>query len=84
MAPQQQHWWAGATDLPSPPAPGSAVPGYFGLPPELREMVLENVDFPIDLGEARKIRAELMAERTTAVVDNNSELESLEYNFCEH
>ncbi|KAH7171247.1 hypothetical protein EDB81DRAFT_678188 [Dactylonectria macrodidyma] len=63
VPPQQRDWWTERT---------SPVGGETKLPPELIEMVMSNVDFPIDEVEAKKMRWELMRERGVRewVVDN--------------
>ncbi|KAF4950576.1 hypothetical protein FSARC_13144 [Fusarium sarcochroum] len=75
VPPQQRHWWTEtlvSNDRPS------------HLPPELTDMVIENLDFPISLEDAKEIRKELMEERTTSQDDLNNDLRNLEWNFCEH
>ncbi len=47
-------------------------------------MILNNVDFPIDEAEAKRIREELMAERTVLKQETNEQLKQVEWNFCEH
>ncbi|KDR70062.1 hypothetical protein GALMADRAFT_255445 [Galerina marginata CBS 339.88] len=73
---QQQDWWWEATQslqLQDKQIPGSsslAAPGLglAGLPLELQDHILKNVDFPISLEEAKKWRLELMEERKQFVV----------------
>ncbi|ENH66085.1 hypothetical protein FOC1_g10008106 [Fusarium oxysporum f. sp. cubense race 1] len=75
VPPQQRNWWA----------EGLLKNDRFNnLPPELTRMVVDNLDFPIDLEDAKKIREELMAERTNLQDTLNSDLKNLEWNFCEH
>ncbi|KAF4337351.1 hypothetical protein FBEOM_8735 [Fusarium beomiforme] len=75
VPPQQRHWWA----------EGLLKNDRFNnLPPELTRMVVDALDFPIDLEDAKKIREELMAERTRQQDNLNSELKRTEWNFCEH
>ncbi|EMT70729.1 hypothetical protein FOC4_g10009197 [Fusarium odoratissimum] len=75
VPPQQRDWWA----------EGLLKNDRFNnLPPELTRMVVDNLDFPIDLEDAKKIREELMAERTNLQDTLNSDLKNLEWNFCEH
>ncbi|KAF4458718.1 hypothetical protein FALBO_14541 [Fusarium albosuccineum] len=75
VPPQQQHWWA-----------ENATPGarLGKLPPEVTDMVVRNMDFPITLAEAKKIREQLMAERTVLQERTNNKLRTVEWNFCEH
>ncbi|KAF5685285.1 hypothetical protein FCIRC_3526 [Fusarium circinatum] len=75
VPPQQRDWWA----------EGLLQNDRFNnLPPELTRMVVDNLDFPIDLEDAKKIRGELMAERTGMQGTLNTNLKHLEWNFCEH
>lgn len=80
VPPQQKDWWVEETQLSSS---SSAAYGS-RLPPELRNMVVDSVDFPIDLAEAKDIRAELMAERSGMQGKMRQELNHTEWNFCEH
>ncbi|KAH7142168.1 hypothetical protein EDB81DRAFT_723437 [Dactylonectria macrodidyma] len=75
VPPQQKHWWAAHTGLTS---------GAGTLPPELVEKVTANMDWPIDLEEAKKLRLELMKERTSFKEEEESRFEKMEWNFCEH
>ncbi|KAJ4022272.1 hypothetical protein NW752_000525 [Fusarium irregulare] len=76
VPPQQRHWFEQSL------LEGNNQVGK--LPPEITHMVVENMDFPIGLDEAKEIRAELMAERTgqQEMVTNN--MRSQDWNFCEH
>ncbi|KPM39634.1 hypothetical protein AK830_g6934 [Neonectria ditissima] len=75
VPPQQQHWWA-----------ESALPedGMSKFPAEVTTMLLDNIDFPISEKEAKKLREELMAERTMSQHKTNSTLRTVRWNFCEH
>ncbi|KAI9932099.1 hypothetical protein ASPWEDRAFT_171776 [Aspergillus wentii DTO 134E9] len=55
------------------------------LPPELQNMVLENLDnFPITMDEAKELRLELMGERS-AISDQHNELFAEgQFSLCEH
>ncbi|KAM0428277.1 hypothetical protein ACHAPT_007178 [Fusarium lateritium] len=75
VPPQQQHWWSEKT------MPGDRLGK---LPPEVTEMVINNMGFPITLADAKKIREELMAERSVIQGDANEEMRRYEWNFCEH
>ncbi|KAH8176498.1 WD40 repeat 2 [Sarocladium implicatum] len=77
VPPQQKHWWTDETQL---LAGGDGVK----LPPELRQQVVGDMDWPMGLDEAKEVRKELMKERSMASVEQNRELERREYNFCEH
>ncbi|KAI8667366.1 hypothetical protein LRP88_00882 [Fusarium phalaenopsidis] len=75
VPPQQQHWWSEKT------IPGDRLGK---LPPEVTEMVINNMGFPITLTDAKKIREELMAERSVIQEGTESEIRRHEWNFCEH
>ncbi|KAJ9136822.1 Protein of unknown function DUF4246 [Pleurostoma richardsiae] len=74
VPPQQHDWWAEK----------SVHKVDFGkLPGEIINMITEDVkDFPMGLEEAKKLRLELMQERTRMVSAVESNFE--EYNLCEH
>lgn len=72
--PQQRHWWDGEHQ----------VRHGMRLPPEVGEMVLQNVDFPYDEAEARRVRERLMEERKMVQGDFVNTLSGIEFNFCEH
>ncbi|KAJ3494740.1 hypothetical protein NLG97_g3882 [Lecanicillium saksenae] len=74
VPPQQRHWWPGE----------GYVRDKMRLPAEIGELVLENVDFPFDEVEAKKIREMLMAERKTEQREFVRELRSVDFSFCEH
>ncbi|KAK2007608.1 hypothetical protein LZ32DRAFT_632174 [Colletotrichum eremochloae] len=77
VPPQQWDWWK-----------ESWMPdSRFGpLPAEVTNMVFENLDFPINFEKAKKIREELMAERTAIEREgtDTSDLRRYTWNFCEH
>ncbi|TQV93510.1 WD40 repeat 2 [Cordyceps javanica] len=74
VPPQQRHWWPGE----------GYVRDRLRLPAEVGEMVLDQLDFPYDEAEARRIREQLMAERKTEQTGFVRELKSVEFGFCEH
>ncbi|KAF4435937.1 hypothetical protein F53441_13365 [Fusarium austroafricanum] len=75
VPPQRQDWWKG-TEQPEVPVSK--------LPSELREMVVNEVDFPYGMKEAESIREEFMKERGARVKEFDTQLTSVEYSFCEH
>ncbi|KAF5620621.1 uncharacterized protein FTJAE_11614 [Fusarium tjaetaba] len=75
VPPQQKHWWTTHSGLDS----GRGV-----MPPELVEKVVDNMDWPIDLEEAKEVRMDLMKERTSFKAEEESRFERMEWNFCEH
>ncbi|EWZ49067.1 hypothetical protein FOZG_00037 [Fusarium oxysporum Fo47] len=75
VPPQQKHWWTTYSGLDS----GCGI-----MPPELVEKVVDYMDWPIDLEEAKKLRLYLMKERTSFKAEEESRFERMEWNFCEH
>ncbi|KAI3585716.1 hypothetical protein IWW34DRAFT_888681 [Fusarium oxysporum f. sp. albedinis] len=75
VPPQQKHWWTTYLGLDS----GCGI-----MPPELVEKVVDYMDWPIDLEEAKKLRLDLMKERTSFNAEEESRFERMEWNFCEH
>ncbi|OLN95655.1 hypothetical protein CCHL11_04972 [Colletotrichum chlorophyti] len=75
VPPQQRHWWKQVATPHNRIGP---------LPPEITEMVLDNMEFPIGLNGAKKIREELMKERTAIGEAMMSEISNSHWNFCEH
>lgn len=75
VPPQQHHWWLDSTGLLSEKG---------RLPPELREQVVGEVDWMMDLEEAKEVREELMKERSATNTKMNDDFSEITYNFCEH
>lgn len=75
VPPQQRHWWS-----------ENAIPqDRLGkLPPEVTDMVVKNMGFPISEVEAKSLREELMAERTVMTENVGEKLMNVEWSFCEH
>ncbi|KAI9154930.1 Citrate synthase-like protein [Paramyrothecium foliicola] len=76
IPPQQKDWWLDATQF------NSAVSSR--LPAELAQMVADNVDFPFDEEEAKRIREEVIAERSKVNAATERKMLDWEWNFCEH
>ncbi|KAM0263596.1 hypothetical protein ACHAPA_008685 [Fusarium lateritium] len=76
VPPQQRHWLA--EELLQDNSRLSK------LPPEVTNMVVDNLDFPISLEDAKKIRQELMEERSAQQKDLDRDMRSHDWNFCEH
>ncbi|GJC80754.1 hypothetical protein ColLi_03592 [Colletotrichum liriopes] len=75
VPPQQRDWWK----------EGVAPDNRIGpLPVEVTDMVFDNLDFPIGLEQAKKIREELMAERTAIAGESRFYNSKREWMFCEH
>lgn len=76
VPPQQYHWWARETRLGN---------GRLGpLPPEVKNMVLDQSDWPIEEKEAKQTRENLMDERTVLVQESEDDLRLNTFSFCEH
>ncbi|KAK1476707.1 hypothetical protein CABS01_15242 [Colletotrichum abscissum] len=75
VPPQQRGWWKEGA------APGDRLGT---LPPEVTDMVFDNMDFPVGIEEAKRIRADLMEERTTIAEQGMGVMTTTEWNFCEH
>ena len=74
VPPQQRNWWRGE----------QAVRESGRLPPEIADMVLRNVDFPIDEEDAKALRDELMSERSGMQAQMGRDLTWTTWSFCEH
>ncbi|KAF6830006.1 hypothetical protein CPLU01_07621 [Colletotrichum plurivorum] len=71
VPPQQKHWWRDEVNSGR-------------LPPEIVDMVFDNMDVPIGLEKAKEMRLELMKERTVIQDATMNKLKQKEWNFCEH
>ncbi|KAF9877390.1 hypothetical protein CkaCkLH20_05090 [Colletotrichum karsti] len=71
VPPQQKHWWRDGMN-------GGR------LPPELMDMVWDNLDIPISLEKAKEMRLDVMKERTAIGEANMDRVSSDRFNFCEH
>lgn len=77
VPPQQRHWWARETGVEEALARR--------LPNELTQLILDDTaGLPIDLDEAKKIRLDLMDERSMKQDKTEEELQRPGWNFCEH
>ena len=55
------------------------------LPRELQDQVLSYLeDFPITMEEAKKLRLELMEERSSLAMEQNSAFTDTTFSLCEH
>jgi len=76
---QQEWWWDTIMTTKSKPTAIS------GVPIELQDNVLEGVDFPFSLKEAKALRLELMEERKDFVLRHGGTFEkTLTFSMCEH
>lgn len=82
VPPQRKDWWERELQGESPEELLRAKK----LPNELRAMINEILDFPIDLAEAKTTRAELMKERKVALEDTEEAWRNFYsmFDFCEH
>ncbi|KAJ6787607.1 hypothetical protein PWT90_05008 [Aphanocladium album] len=78
VPPQQREWWEREVSMSA-----DAIVSR-RLPNEIRDMVMDGIDFPISLDEAKKIRQDFMSERKVLVNDAESRWDQTEFNFCEH
>jgi hypothetical protein len=74
VAPQQKDWWTQKVMETEP---------LRSFPNEIRDMITEEVTYPIGLEEAKVIREKLMQERKKDKVSRRS-YGSNEWSFCEH
>lgn len=78
VPPQRRDWWEGEVR-----ADGAAreATGSKRLPTELQDMIVDNLDFPISLEEAKKLRGDLMADRRLLEDDSGSKWYGTAFNF---
>jgi len=74
---QQQEWWWDLTRT-------KKNQQIAGLPVELQDHILDDVDFPLSLQEAKTLRLELMEERKAFVLDLGNAFEGTIFSLCEH
>ncbi|KAM4065941.1 WD40 repeat 2 [Hirsutella rhossiliensis] len=74
VPPQQRDWWPGAEQ----------VRKDSRLPAEVREMIVQNVDVCMGDPEAKRIREQLMVERTVLQEKTENNLKEVQWSFCEH
>ncbi|KAJ0297072.1 hypothetical protein Brms1b_013642 [Colletotrichum noveboracense] len=71
VPPQQKHWFR-----------NEVTTGR--MPPEIIDMVFENLEIPFGLEKAKEMRLEVMKERTIVGDNTNYRVRSNDFNFCEH
>ncbi|KAF9523656.1 hypothetical protein CPB83DRAFT_839565 [Crepidotus variabilis] len=85
---QQQEWWwekVMATDKSHPVTGLKGVrPSVSQVPIELQEGILQDVDFPFDLEQAKELRLELMEERKAFVLKSSEAFMETTISLCEH
>jgi len=77
VPPQQQDWWAGEVMQ----LQDSLISNF---PPELQKEIVMQAQFPMELGEAKRLREELMAERREYGDMHEEEFERHTFSLCEH
>ncbi len=71
-----------ATQIPRVPKLDS---GVSKIPIELQDGILEGVDFPLGLAEAKALRLELMEERKSFTINHGGAFENaIQFSLCEH
>jgi hypothetical protein len=81
VPPQQRDWWAEEVVKEF----NKGKTGLGKLSTELKEKVFEAVDdFPVGIEEAKRIRLQLMEERSVFVVKHKDAFEQTEFSLCEH
>ena len=84
---QQQEWWWERI-MPTPgqiPRIPELDSGFSKIPIELQHFILEGVDFPFSLAEAKARRLELMKERKSFTFRHgNAFPNAIQFSLCEH
>ncbi|PGH15726.1 hypothetical protein AJ80_05434 [Polytolypa hystricis UAMH7299] len=75
VPPQQRDWWKDEIYRQHSLSP---------LPVELQEQIMEDVDFPMPMDEAKELRLELMEERSAFVEEQTTAFMSPTFSLCEH
>ncbi|KAJ2006506.1 hypothetical protein GGI04_001855 [Coemansia thaxteri] len=75
VPPQQKDWWADGALSTGP---------LENLPLLIKDGIMKQVDFPMSLEEAKKIRLELMAERSVSNSEVSETLFNPPFYLCEH
>ena len=75
IPPQQRQWWTRKIDQ---------IEALSRLPPELKEIVYKDVDFPLSVEQAKRVREELMEERRAQHDSCLESWQNYDYSFCEH
>lgn len=74
---QQQEWWWKLTQT-------KKNQQITGLPVEVQDHILDDVDFPLSLQDAKELRRELMEERKVFVLEHRKAFEGATFSLCEH
>ena len=75
VPPQQAEWWVRGGQM-------DHVFGHF--PNEIADQIVDEMDFPFSVEEAKRIRGELIEERKVHVKDVEGYFQENGYCFCEH
>jgi hypothetical protein len=73
---QRRDWWEAVNS--------EKLPSLFDDLTELNQIILENVEFPIGMEEAKKIRSRLMKERKVYVASQTHAFTQTTFSLCEH
>lgn len=74
VPPQQRDWWAEQV----------LQAELNNLPTELNQQIIEAVEWPMGLEEAKSIRLELMEERRNYEAANGEAFAGTDFGLCEH
>ena len=78
MPPQRRDWWAEKTFR-------EGKYGTKSVSREVHDQIVEGVDWPMGMAEAKELREELMAERSVLVGKQNDAFVSAQtFSLCEH
>ncbi|KAJ9318614.1 hypothetical protein DTO271D3_1276 [Paecilomyces variotii] len=75
IPPQRRDWWVEEFHAQDP---------LHRLPPELTMNVMEQIDFPMRMEEAKELRLELMDERRVSAAEQTDMFHSNRFSLCEH
>lgn len=75
VPPQQRQHWARKID---------EIGALSKLPPELRSRVYDELEFPLSMEQAKRVREELMEERKAQHDASLETWQNHDYTFCEH
>ena len=83
---QQEWWWETIMATPTQmPRMANLDSGVSRVPIELQDGILEGVDFPFSLAEAKALRLELMEERKWFTISHGKAFENaIQFSLCEH
>jgi Protein of unknown function (DUF4246) len=74
VPPQRRDWWSDKV----------GANGIGGLSTDLRDKVVNMLDFPLTMERAKKLQLELMAERMSFEEKTSKSFRSVKFSLCEH